>query len=122
MKIYSEQLVNASNGAMLMLVFIDKQILQTKDHNKLVGDVLSATEIYSEKTGIQTHVGGLPYMRTVLSTQVKDEMDMFLLLSSIITALILFIFFPLLECGDLSHDRDRRDGGLDHGNLGPIGL
>ncbi|MGI9543988.1 MAG: efflux RND transporter permease subunit, partial [Cyclobacteriaceae bacterium] len=93
LKAYSQQLVNPDNGAMLMLVFIDRSVLHSKDRTKLTGDIISATEIYSEKTGIKLHVGGLPYMRSVLVTQVKDEMNMFLLLSALVTALILFIFF-----------------------------
>lgn len=92
-RVYSDQLINKSNGAMLMLVALDDQILQSEKRQTVITDVVHALDIYSSGTGIQLHVGGLPYLRSFLTSKVKEELDLFLILSAIVTAVILFIFF-----------------------------
>ena len=92
-RVYSDQLINKENGAMLMLVTLDDQILQSERRQTVVDDVVHAIDIYSDGTGIQLHIGGLPYLRNFLTSKVKEELDLFLILSAIVTAIILFIFF-----------------------------
>ncbi len=92
-RLYSDQLINSENGAMLMLVTLDDQVIQTERRQTVVGDIMHAVEIYTDKTGIALHVGGLPYLRSFLASKVKEELDLFLWLSALVTALILFIFF-----------------------------
>jgi len=92
-RLYSEQLINRENGAMLMIVALDDQVIQSQQRQTVVGDVIHALDIYTNGTGIQLHVGGLPYLRSFLSSKVKEELDLFLILSAIVTAVILFIFF-----------------------------
>ena len=92
-KIYSDQLINKENGAMLMLVALDSELLQSERRQTVVDDVVHAIDIYSDGTGIQLHIGGLPYLRSFLTSKVKEELDLFLILSAIVTAVILFVFF-----------------------------
>ena len=92
-RLYSDQLINPENGAMLMLVTLDDQVIQTERRQTVVGDIMHAADLYTDKTGIQLHVGGLPYLRSFLAAKVKEELDLFLWLSALVTALILFIFF-----------------------------
>lgn len=91
--IYSDQLVNTDNGAMLMLVALDEEVLQSERRQTVVDDVMHAVDIYSDGTGIHLHVGGLPFLRSYLTSKVKDELDLFLILSALVTAIILFVFF-----------------------------
>ena len=92
-RIYSDQLINKENGAMLMLVALDDELLQSERRQTVVDDVVHAIDIYSDGTGIQLHIGGLPYLRSFLTSKVKEELDLFLILSAIVTAIILFVFF-----------------------------
>ncbi len=92
-RIYSDQLINRQNGAMLMLITLDDQVIQSERRKTVVGDIMHAVDIYTEGTGIDLHVGGLPYLRSFLAQKVKEELDLFLWLSAMVTALILFIFF-----------------------------
>ncbi|GJM27482.1 MAG: transporter [Cyclobacteriaceae bacterium] len=92
-RLYSDQLINRDNGAMLMLVALDDEILQSKRRQTVVSDVVHALDIYTEGTGIKLHIGGLPYLRNFLTSKVKEELDLFLILSALVTAVILFIFF-----------------------------
>ena len=92
-RLFSDQLINRENGAMLMLVALDDEVLQNKRRQTVVADVIHALDIYTNGTGIQLHVGGLPYLRSFLASKVKEELDLFLILSAMVTAVILFVFF-----------------------------
>lgn len=92
-KVYSGQLINPHNGATMLLVSINKEILSTKNRDGVVGDVLMAAEAFEEHTGIKLHYAGLPYIRFINTSKVKAELQLFLLLSVIVTGIILFIFF-----------------------------
>lgn len=92
-KFYSGQIINPDNGALLLLVTIDKEVLNSSQRDVLVEDVQFLAEEYSAATGIELHYAGLPFLRSVMSVKVKDELNLFLVLSAMVTALILFFFF-----------------------------
>lgn len=106
-KIYSGQLINTENGATLLLVSLNKEILSTDRRDGVVGDVLMAAQLFEEHTGIKLHYAGLPYIRYINTSKVKAELQLFLVLSVIVTGIIMFlffrsfyaVFFPLLLIG-----------------------
>ncbi|MDH5608960.1 MAG: MMPL family transporter [Cyclobacteriaceae bacterium] len=93
LQFYSGQLVNESNGATLLLVTIDKEVLNSENRNELVFDVVRAGEQFEEVTGIDVHFAGLPYVRSTNMVKIKAELNKFLIYSIIITGIILFLFF-----------------------------
>ncbi len=92
-KVYSGQLINPDNGATLIMVSINKEILSTKNRDGVVGDVLMVAQMFEEQTGIKLHYAGLPYIRFINTSKVKAELQLFLVLSIIVTGIILFFFF-----------------------------
>ena len=92
-KIYSNQLINAENGATLMLLTIDVDILNSGRRNSLMDDILFAGSAFEEHTGIDLHYAGVPFVRSIMTTKVQAELKLFLVLSVVVTALILFLFF-----------------------------
>ncbi|MEQ9374541.1 MAG: MMPL family transporter [Imperialibacter sp.] len=92
-KVYSGQLINPDNGATLIMVSINKEILSTKNRDGVVGDVLMVAQLFEEETGIKLHYAGLPYIRFINTSKVKAELQLFLVLSIIVTGIILFFFF-----------------------------
>jgi len=92
-KVYSGQLINPTNGATLIMVSINKDILSTKNRDGVVGDVLMVAQMFEEDTGIKLHYAGLPYIRYINTSKVKAELQLFLVLSVIVTGIILFFFF-----------------------------
>ncbi|MGB3181382.1 MAG: efflux RND transporter permease subunit [Cyclobacteriaceae bacterium] len=106
-RFYTSQVINLENGATLMLVSINKQTLDSEDRLRLVDEIVGLGDNFSSDTGIKLHFAGLPFVRSVISGSVKDELNMFLLLSVIITGLILLSFyrswdaviFPLIMIG-----------------------
>jgi predicted RND superfamily exporter protein len=92
-KFYEGRVVNDSTGANLMVVSIEKSILNSDKRQRLMDDIMHLGSEFSEKTGIKLHYAGLPFVRTVMSTKVKEELNFFLVLSVCVTAVILFLFF-----------------------------
>lgn len=92
-KLYSRQLVNEANGATLMLLTIDVDVLNSNKRTGLVEDIMRAGSQFEDKTGIKLHYAGVPFVRAVMTAKVQSELKMFLVLSVVVTALILLFFF-----------------------------
>ncbi|HEY9116935.1 MAG TPA: MMPL family transporter, partial [Roseivirga sp.] len=48
---------------------------------------------FEAETGIKLHYSGMPFVRTVMQAKTSSELKLFIVLSLVITALILFLFF-----------------------------
>ena len=93
LKFYSGQLMNVSNGATLILITMDREVLNSKLRNDVVGDIKGIGSQFTEGTGIELHYSGMPFVRTVMQEMTARELKLFIALSISITALILFLFF-----------------------------
>ncbi|MEM9895184.1 MAG: MMPL family transporter [Bacteroidota bacterium] len=93
LKFYSGQLINKENGATLILITIDKAILNSKNRDNVINAVLALGKRFESESGITAHFAGLPYTRSITTTKVKAELNMFLMLSLGVTGIILFLFF-----------------------------
>ncbi len=92
-KFYSDQIINQENGATFILLSIDTKVLNTKERDVVVKDVEHVAQSFEDNTGIILHYVGLPYIRTEVNGSVKVELQMFLVLSLFVTAIILLFFF-----------------------------
>src|SRR5258708_3104271 len=90
---YMGQLVNEKNGETMMVVSVQKEIMNSAKRVELTKELGNAGEAFSKTTGIKLHYGGLPYIRTIMATKVKKEMQFFLYLSALVTGFIMFLFF-----------------------------
>ncbi|WP_425389925.1 efflux RND transporter permease subunit [Ekhidna sp.] len=93
LKFYSGQLINSDNGATLILITIRKEVLNSKNRDQLVNSIIDAGKRFEEESGVDVHFAGLPYSRSITTSKVKAELNMFLGLSLIVTGIILFLFF-----------------------------
>jgi len=92
-RFYIGQIVNEENGAIAILISIQKEVLNSSKRVGLTDQIIEAGEVFSEKTGIALHYAGLPFVRSVITSQVGQELKIFLLVSVIITGIILLVFF-----------------------------
>jgi len=90
---YTGQLINETNGAVIILISINKEVLNSAKRLQLTDDIVQAGSLFEKSTGIQLHYAGLPFVRSVVAGKVKDEMLMFIIMSVIITGLIMLLFF-----------------------------
>jgi len=91
-KFYENKIFN-DNGAITLLITIDKLILNSSDRNDLMVKLINVSENFSQKNNINLHYAGLPYSRYIMAESVKSELVIFLIISILITSIILFIFF-----------------------------
>ncbi|MCC5930057.1 MAG: MMPL family transporter [Cyclobacteriaceae bacterium] len=92
-RFYSDQLINMENGATFIMVSIEKDVLNSIKRDQVIGDIKDAGEVFEKHTGINLHYVGLPYIRTEVNSNLKKEIQIFLALSLLISALILWFFF-----------------------------
>ncbi len=92
-RFYSGRLINSTNGATLMLISINSEYLNSEKRIGLTEQIVEAGDAFEADTGIKVHYAGLPFVRSVVASKVKNEMEMFLMLSVMVTAIILFLFF-----------------------------
>lgn len=91
--IYMNQLVNRHNGATMMLVSVQKEVMNSARREALKESLEKAGAKFESATGIPLRYAGLPYIRTVVANSVRYEMQIFLYASILITGIIMFIFF-----------------------------
>ncbi len=90
---YMGILLNESNGATMMVISVQKEIMNSAKRVELTNELVKAGDAFSKSTGIKLHYGGLPFIRTLMATKVRQEMQFFLILSALVTGLIMFFFF-----------------------------
>lgn len=90
---YEGLLINTDSMATLMMVTLDKDVLNSRERIRLVYDIRDRAEAFSEQTGVFVHHSGLPYIRTVTSKKVQDELRFFVILAMIVASIFLLIFF-----------------------------
>lgn len=92
-KFYIGRIVNEENGAIAILVSIRKDVLNSSKRITLTNQLVKAGDDFEKSTGIKLHYAGLPFVRSVIASQVGQELKVFLVLSMIISGIILLIFF-----------------------------
>lgn len=90
---YNGLLFNERTHAALMAISFDKKLLNTVHRNKIIEDIQAQADLFTQKTGLEVHVSGLPYIRTATSKLVSNEFVLFLGLSILVSAIILLVFF-----------------------------
>jgi uncharacterized protein len=92
-RFYIGQIVNEENGAIAVLISINKDYLNSSRRMDVTNEIIKRGGYFVESTGIQMHYAGLPFVRSVIAQQVSQELKVFLALSILVTGIILFIFF-----------------------------
>ncbi len=90
---YEGFLYSEATNASLIAVTLNRQILDSKYRNGLFSEIDKCVHDFETSTGNKLHKSGLPYIRANSSTKVAKEIKLFLFLSILLTALILYLFF-----------------------------
>jgi len=90
---YKGFLYNPATNAYIMAVRIDKNVLNSKDRAGVITRILDLGDAFGKKHNTEVHYSGLPLIRTEMAMKVQSEMRLFLILSFILTAIILTLFF-----------------------------
>lgn len=94
LRFYDGLLYSSENNFSLMAVTLEQEVLDSKARIAFVKNLVDRVEAVAHKyEGVDVHYSGLPYIRTVMSNRIQEEIRFFTLLSLAITALILLFFF-----------------------------
>jgi hypothetical protein len=102
LKFYNGFLYNPESNVTLLAITLKKEKLDSKERIPLVNSVEQVANVFGEKYGCEMHYSGLPYVRTVMSSKVADEIKVFIFLSILVTAIFIFVFFRFLSAVILS--------------------
>ncbi|UPT68863.1 MAG: efflux RND transporter permease subunit [Sphingobacteriales bacterium JAD_PAG50586_3] len=93
MPFYDELLLNRKSNVTVMLLTLDRKIVDSKNRLALVTQITDLGDKFTQTTNIETHYSGLPYIRTINTKRLSSELILFSLLSILITAIVLFVIF-----------------------------
>lgn len=99
---YKSLLYNPATNAYLLVVRINKDILNSKGRTKVINDIIDRTNEYTASTKIATHISGLPLIRTQVADRIAREMKWFIIGSLVLSALILLLMFRSVKTTLLS--------------------
>ncbi|MBU3928716.1 MAG: MMPL family transporter, partial [Bacteroidetes bacterium] len=95
--LYENRLFNKETHVSMMMITLDKEILNSKARVGLVEQIKELVDHYGEEYQLEVHYSGLPYIRTVTSKKVQTELLLFVFLSLLIASILLFILFRSLR-------------------------
>jgi len=93
LRFYEGLIYKDSGNFTLMAVTLNKSILDSKKRIPFVRGMVKKVENALEPYNVEGHYSGLPFIRTEFSQRIKEELQLFTLLSIVITAFILLFFF-----------------------------
>ncbi|HWS01706.1 MAG TPA: MMPL family transporter, partial [Prolixibacteraceae bacterium] len=93
LKFYDGLLFNSKTDVYILAITLKKSVLNDKIRMKITDKIVERAEQYSAQNGLKLHYSGLPYIRTVMARTVQHELFLFVVLSILISAIILYLFF-----------------------------
>lgn len=90
---YEGMFLNEEKNVSAMLISIDQEVLKSDARVELVNRIVKYGDGYFDRTAIQLHYSGLPYLRVVNAELIRKEVGLFIFLAMLVTAIILFMFF-----------------------------
>jgi uncharacterized protein len=102
LKFYEGLLYNTDSNVTLLAVTLKKKELDSKARIPLVRSIEDRANEFGKKHQSKMHFSGLPYVRTIMSSKVADEIKIFTFLSILITSIFIFVFFRFISAVILS--------------------
>lgn len=90
---YEGVLFKSGSPITLTMVFVNGDLFNSEDRGTSVEGIAKLVDEFEQETGITTYISGLPYIRTEMTSKVKRELRLFILLAIGVTALLLLLFF-----------------------------
>ena len=90
---YDGRVFNSKTDVSMMMITLDKEVLNTKNRVALIHEIEDELNSFSEQYDIKLYYSGLPYIRTITSEIIQKELVLFTFLSLLIAAILLYAFF-----------------------------
>ncbi|WP_324023867.1 efflux RND transporter permease subunit [Maribacter sp. BPC-D8] len=100
---YDNLLYNKESKTIRTIVNLDKDIVNTSVRKDFIlQDVNTLVKKFEEETNLDVHISGMPYVRTMNSQNIIDEIGKFILAALGVTSLIFFFFFRSIRATIIS--------------------
>ncbi len=91
---YENLLFNKESRTIRTVMYLDKDIVNTSVRKDFIlEDLTHLIDSFEEETGLDVRISGMPYIRTLNSQNIIDEIGKFILAALGVTSLIFFFFF-----------------------------
>jgi len=90
---YNGLINTTDNKVSIMLISLDNTVMKSISREELIFSIKDLADAYADEFQTMVRYSGLPYIRTVHSIKVKEEISLFIIFTLLITSLILFLFF-----------------------------
>jgi predicted RND superfamily exporter protein len=91
---YDNFLFNKDTKTIRSAIYMNKAIVNTSARKDFVIDVLiPRVKAFEDKYNLDVHISGMPYIRTLNSTNIVDEIGLFIGAALLVTSIIFFFFF-----------------------------
>lgn len=91
---YEGLLYNKKTGTIRSAIYMDKKIVNTPARkNYILKTFIPRINQFKKETGIELHVSGMPYIRTLNAKAITDEIGLFIGAALLVTSLLFFYFF-----------------------------
>ncbi len=91
---YESLLFNKESGTLRTVMYLDKDIVNTSVRKDFIlQDLTTLVEDFEEETNLDVRISGMPYIRTMNSQNIIDEIGKFILAALGVTSLLFFFFF-----------------------------
>ncbi|WP_396632246.1 RND family transporter [Maribacter sp. R86514] len=100
---YDNLLYNKDSKTIRTIVNLDKDIVNTSVRKDFIlQDINTLVKKFEEETNLDVHISGMPYVRTMNSQNIIDEIGKFILAALGVTSLIFFFFFRSIRATFIS--------------------
>jgi predicted RND superfamily exporter protein len=96
-RFYDGLLFNSKTDVYILAITLKKAVLNDKIRMSITDNIVDRAKEYTAQSGHELHYSGLPYIRTMTARTVQHELFLFVLLSIIVAAFILYLFFRSLK-------------------------
>lgn len=90
---YKNLLYNKDSNSYIMAVSFKPDSINTGARTRIIHLLEEKLNAFSQKTNLNIHLSGLPYIRTIIADRIKKEMLWFLIGSLLLSAITLLLFF-----------------------------
>ncbi|MDO5654506.1 MAG: MMPL family transporter [Flavobacteriaceae bacterium] len=90
---YESLMYNKDNKATQVIVYMDPEIVDSKQRISDVLRINKMVDTFEKETGIRLYLSGMPVIRTMNTEMVKSETAIFIFASLFATCLIFYLFF-----------------------------
>jgi predicted RND superfamily exporter protein len=90
---YEGLLWNSERTVFPLLLALNADVIHHLGREVLVSRIIALAEAFTQETGFEVHMSGLPFIRTETIRKSKSEIFLFIVLAGLITAGVLLLFF-----------------------------